>query len=109
MKRGCILLALTVGLTSLAFAGKIYGSLAEAGKPVTQGVKIQVACGANTYDAETDTQGAFSLFVKDKGKCLLKVAYQGQTPSMEINSYDGSVQYDLILEKQDGRYALKRK
>ena len=45
----------------------------------------------------------------DKGKCILKVFYQGQMPSMEVNSYDGSVQYDLILEKQGAQYTLKRK
>jgi hypothetical protein len=39
----------------------------------------------------------------------LKVNYQGQAPTFEINSYEGSVQYDLILERQDGKYTLKRK
>ena len=46
---------------------------------------------------------------QQKRKCALKLSYQGQTPSIEINSYDGSVQYDLILEKQGNQYTLKRK
>jgi hypothetical protein len=45
----------------------------------------------------------------DKGKCALKVYYQGQTPSFEVNSYDNAVQYDLVLEKQGAQYTLKRK
>jgi hypothetical protein len=72
-------------------------------------VRVDVTCGSNNYNSQTDAYGAFSLFAKDTGKCLLKVSYQGQTPSLEINSYDGSVQYDLILEKQGNQYTLKRK
>src|SRR2546425_10650024 len=109
MKRECIFQLLIFGLTAQAFAGKIYGSITEGGKPVSQGVKVQVTCGTNNYDAQTDASGAFSLFATDKGKCLLKVTYQGQMPSIDINSYDGSVQYDLSLEKQGSQYTLKRK
>ena len=109
MKRQCILLLLIFGLASQAFAGKLNGTLTEGGKPVQQGVKVQVTCGSNNYEAQTDAQGAFGLFAMDKGKCVLKVLYQGQMPSIEVNSYDGSVQYDLILEKQGAQYTLKRK
>jgi hypothetical protein len=109
MKRQCILLLLILGLAGQAFAGKFNGTITEGGKPVPQGVKVQVTCGSNNYDAQTDAQGAFSLFAMDKGKCVLKVLYQGQMPSIEVNSYDGSVQYDLILEKQGAQYTLKRK
>jgi hypothetical protein len=109
MRRQCIFLVLILGLAIQAFAGKFYGSITEAGKPVAAGVKVQVTCGTNNYDGQTDAQGAFSVFVPDKGKCMLRVTYQGQTPSMEINSYEGSVQYDLILEKQGAQYTLKRK
>jgi hypothetical protein len=100
---------LILGLTSAAIAGKVYGNKSEGGKPVAQGVKIEVTCGANKYTAETDAGGAYKLFVKDQGKCALQVAYQGQTPSFEINSFEGSVQYDLVLEKQGTQYTLKRK
>jgi hypothetical protein len=109
MKRACVLLLLILGITGAAYAGKIYGSVSEGGKPVEQGVKVEVTCGANNYAAQTDAYGAFKLFVPDKGKCALKVYYQGQTPSFEINSYEGSVQFDLILEKQGAQYTLRRK
>ena len=109
MKRGCTLFIVILGFAAQAFGGKIYGSITEGGKPVAQGVKVEVACGSNNYAAQTDSYGAFNLFATSQGKCTLKVSYQGQTPSIEVNSYEGSVQYDLILEKQGGQYALKRK
>lgn len=92
-----------------AYAGKIYGSITEGGKALPQGVKVEVTCGTNAYSAATDGYGAFNLFATEKGKCALKVLYQGQMPSMEISSFDGAVQYDLILEKQGAQYVLKRK
>ena len=102
-------LLLVLGIVPAALAGNIYGSITEAGKAVPQGVKLEAACGANKYSAETDANGSFKLFAKDQGKCTLRVSYQGQEPVFEINSYEGSVQYDLILEKQGGKYVLKRK
>ena len=45
----------------------------------------------------------------DKGKCSLKVHYQNQMPSLEVTSFESSVQYDLILEKQGTQYTLRRK
>jgi hypothetical protein len=111
MRREYIFLSLllALGFAANAFAGKIYGSVTEGGKPVAQGVKVEVVCGANTYAGQTDAYGAFNVFAKDNGKCQLKVTYQNQAPSIEVNSYDGSVQYDLVLEKQGGQYTLKRK
>ena len=109
MKLKGILFALSMLVASYAFAGKIYGSITEGGKPIAQGVKVDVTCGTSSYSAQTDANGAFNLFATDKGKCMLKVSYQGQSPSIEINSYDNSVQYDLILEKQGAQYSLKRK
>ena len=109
MRRTALLLMLTLGVATFSFAGKIYGGITEGGKPIDKGVKVDVTCGSNTYSAQTDGYGAFNLFAPDQGKCTLKVTYQGQTPSFDVNSYDGSVQYDLILEKVDGKYTLKRK
>ncbi len=109
MKRAFIVLVLMTSIAAQVFAGKVYGSISEGGKPVGQGVKVEVACGSKNYEDQTDEYGAFNLFVSDKGKCILKVSYQSQTPTIEINSYDGSVQYDLVLEKQGNQYTLKRK
>src|SRR5262245_45549053 len=104
MRLKWLLFLLVLGFSLQVCAGKIYGSILEGGKPVAQGIKVDVTCGADTYSAQTDAYGAFNLFAKDKGKCVLKVTYQGQTPSIEVNSYDNSVQYDLVLEKQGTQY-----
>jgi hypothetical protein len=109
MQRACVIALFILGFAAQSFAGKIYGSITEGGKPVAQGVKVDVTCGSNNYSAQTDGYGAFSVFATAQGKCLLKVSYQGQMPSIEVNSFEGSVQYDLILEKQGNQYALKRK
>jgi hypothetical protein len=109
MRETALILLLVAGFSTNAFAGKVYGGITEGGKPVARGVKIDVTCGTNNHSAETDQYGAFNLFVPQQGKCTLKVNYQGQAPTFEINSYEGSVQYDLILEQQDGKYTLKRK
>jgi hypothetical protein len=99
-----------LGLATWGFAGKISGGITEGGKPLAKGVKVDVTCGSNTRSAETDANGAFSVVVPEEGKCTLKVTYQGQAPTFEVTSYEGTVQYDLIMEKQaDGKYTLKRK
>src|SRR5262245_33415810 len=108
MRRAFTLLII-FGLAVPCFAGNIIGTITDSGKPVAQGVKVDIACGDKAFAAQTDANGSFKVFVPEKGKCTLKVSYQGQTPSMEINSYDGSVQYDLLLEKQGAEYSLKRK
>lgn len=109
MKRASLLLLLTLGFASWSFAGKIIASITEDGKPVAKGTKVEITCGTAAHSAETDTYGSFSLVVPEQGKCTLKLTYQGQTPTFEINSYEGSVQYDLVLEKGAGKYTLKRK
>jgi len=110
MKRTALILLMILGLATWSFAGKISGGITEGGKPLAKGVKVDVSCGATTKSAETDANGAFSVVVPEEGKCTLKVSYQGQTPTFEITSYEGTVQYDLIMEKQaDGKYTLKRK
>jgi hypothetical protein len=109
MKRISLILLLILGLATWSFAGRIYGGITEGGKPVAK-AKVDVTCAGMTHSAETDANGAFSMMVSEQGKCTLKLTYQGQSPTFEVTSYEGSVQYDLILEKQaDGKYTLKRK
>ena len=110
MKRTSLTLLLMLVFATWSFAGKITGGITEGGKPIAKGTKVDVICGTMTHSATTDAYGAFSIFVPEMGKCTLKLTYQGQTPGLEITSYEGTVQYDLIVEKQaDGKYALKRK
>lgn len=110
MKRIGLVLLMILGLATWSFAGKISGSISEGGKPLAKGIKVDVSCPATTRAAETDAYGAFSVVIPEEGKCTLKVNYQGQAPTFEVTSYEGTVQFDLIMEKQaDGKYTLKRK
>ena len=103
-----VVLIIIIG-SGIALAGNVYGTITEAGKGISQGSKIAITCGADKYNTETDANGGFKVFVKDQGKCELKLTYQGQTPTFEINSFEGSVQYDLVLEKKGTEYTLRRK
>jgi hypothetical protein len=109
MKRLCLMMLLILGFATWSFAGRIYGGITEGGKPIAK-AKVDVTCAGMTHSAETDANGAYSVMVPEQGKCTLKLTHQGQAPTFEVTSYEGSTQYDLILEKQaDGKYTLKRK
>ena len=108
MKRAILLIFLIVCLSSFGFAGNVHGTITENGKPLPQGVKVEVACGSNNTAATTDAYGAYKMFVADKGKCTLKLSYGGQSPSLEITSFDGAIEYNLLVEKQGDKYTLKR-
>jgi hypothetical protein len=109
MKIAMMVLVVVCVSAAVAFAGNLYGTITEGGKGIAQGSKIEITCGADKFNTETDANGGFKVFVKDQGKCELKLAYQGQSPTTEVNSFEGSVQYDLILEKKGTQYTLRRK
>lgn len=94
---------------STALAGEIFGTISEGDKPVAAGVKVEVTAGNKTYSTETDKFGGYRLFVKEKGKCTLKVSYKDQTPTFAVASFDKSTRYDFLLTQKDGKYTLGRK
>lgn len=98
------LLAITSLFSVTATAGEIFGSISQADKPIAKGTKIEILAGDKTYNAETDENGGYRLFVPEKGKVTLKV-HAGTMPSIEIFSSDHSARYDLVLEAN----SLKRK
>jgi hypothetical protein len=104
-----VLLAFILFASAAALAGEIYGTISEDGKPVSAGVKIEVAAGENLYAAETDKFGAYRVFVEDKGKCILTVYYKEQEPKASIFSYEKATRYDWVLETVEGKLVLKRK
>lgn len=109
MKTIAMLFPLLV-LPSLALAGEIYGGLAEGNRSVGEGVQVEIRCADKAYPSKaTDQYGSYRLYVQEKGKCTLRVHYKEQSPSIEISSYERSVRYDLVLEKKQGRYSLRRK
>lgn len=104
------ILAVALSLVSSStLAGEMFGTISEGGKPVSEGVKVVVAAGEKTYSAETDKFGSYRLFVKEKGKCILKVHFKDQTPSFQVASFEKSTRYDFVLNLKDGKYTLGRK
>jgi hypothetical protein len=92
---------------SLVWAGEIYGSIKEGGKPVKEGVKVEVACAGKTVAGETDKNGAYRLFAEEEGKCTLTVRIGSEAPSIAVDSFEDSARYNLVLEKKDGKYVLR--
>jgi hypothetical protein len=98
---------LFVAAPALVCAGEIYGSIKEGGKPIKEGVKVELACGQKTVAGETDKNGAYRLFAQEEGKCMLTVRIGGEAPSIAVDSFQDSARYNLILEKKDGKYVLR--
>ncbi|RLI00599.1 hypothetical protein DRO38_06185, partial [Candidatus Bathyarchaeota archaeon] len=106
MKMITMLLLFIMLFPSFVFAGEIYGSIRERERSIEPGIKVEIMTARNTYFTETDKYGSYRLYVPEKGKCTLKVHYKQQSPLIEIYSYERSVRYDLVLEKNNGQYSL---
>lgn len=91
----------------LAFGGEIYGSITEGERSVGPGVRVEIITAGKTYPTETDKYGSYRLYVPEKGECTLKVHYKQPSQPIKVYSYEGSVRYDLVLEKKDGHYFLR--
>jgi hypothetical protein len=103
-----VLLAL-VSLSLRVQAGELYGSIADAAKPVGAGIKVEITVAGKSYTAETDRFGAYRIYVKEKGKGVLTVRYKGQSPSADLFSYERSTRYDWVLDTEGGKLTLRRK
>jgi hypothetical protein len=88
-------------------AGEFYGTIKEGGKPVKAATKVEVKCAKGSYGAETDKLGSYRLFVPEQGKCALSVTLGDATPQMSVHSFEDSARYNLIIEKKDGKPALR--
>ena len=117
-QRFALVVLLSCVIPGSAFAGRVFGDIKLAGKPLAAGVavKIERVTGDEkkptlvAADAgATDQYGSYKLMVKDPGKCLLTITYEKQTASLEVFSYKEATRYDLILEKADGKLTLRRK
>ena len=100
------LLCLAIACTT-ALAGEFYGTIREEGKPVKAGAKVEVKCAKGSYGAETDKLGSYRLFVPEQGKCALSVKSGDAAPQMTVHSFEDSTRYNLVLEKKDGKPALR--
>ena len=88
-------------------AGEFHGTIKEGGKPVKAATKVEVKCAKGSYSAETDKLGSYRLFVPEQGKCAFSVKSGDAAPQMTVHSFEDSTRYNLVLEKKDGKPALR--
>jgi len=107
--RTVILFGIVLLCSSLTHAGNIFGTiLGEDKKLVAKGIKVEVTTPKATYTASTDDHGRYSVFIKEAGKFTLKLYYNGQILPTEIRSFSTPTQYNLAVEKIQGKYSLKK-
>jgi len=115
-----LLVLLSCSLPSSAWAGRVFGDIKWGGKPLPAGVPVKItrvlaedgkskSASAPADSTTTDEFGSYKLTVKEPGKCILVILYEKQSASLEVFSYKEATRYDLILEKKDGKLALRRK
>ena len=107
MKRLVVLALMIAAVPAAAVAGEIYGTITEQGKPVKEGLAVTVTCGEKAVKGATDKNGAYRLFAEEEGKCTLALKVGEETPSTAVHSFSDSARYNLVLEKKDGKYALR--
>ncbi len=94
----------------IALGGQVYGKLKEAGRAVSKGIDVTVRCTqGKTYSTKTDRFGSYRVYVREKGRCTLRVEKTGRSWEGHIRSYKDPVRYDFELVKTDKKYVLKRK
>ncbi len=96
-------------MMSVAVAGEIFGTITDAGKPLPEGTKIEVAVAGKSFTGATGKLGTYHVQATEKGKGTLTVYYRDQKPSADIFSFEKATRYDYIVETVDGKFTLKRK
>ena len=106
---------------SNASAGRVFGDIKTAdGKPVAEALRVRIApapaatakpgtAPVAVDSTVTDKFGSYKLTVKDEGKCVLTLVCEKQPVTLEVFSYKEATRYDLVLEKKDGEWSLRRK
>lgn len=106
--RACVSLLLVLH-PGLVFAGEIFGTIRESGKPV-RGAAVNISCPGNRYSGMTDSFGSYRVFIRDKGvKCRLAVNHQGQTAAYDVFSYADPVRYEFEWQQAGGTFRLIRR
>jgi len=102
-----VLLAL-LSLAASAWAGEIYGTIKEGGRPVKQAkVTIKPPKSAE-IEGKTDDFGNYRIVVAETGKCIITVQFNGQSAQGEVQSYTTPVRFNFLLEKTATGSSLKR-
>jgi len=107
MKTTGILLFILLFVPFLSNAGEIYGTIkGNDGKPLTNQV-VQIMKNEKVMaSATTDTNGHFSVTIKEVGKFKLEVVGY-KDASFDVFSSNKSTRYNLLLSKTGDKWILK--
>ena len=107
MKTSGIFILILLLLPILTYAGEIYGTLiGNDGQPLTNQI-VQIMQNDKVMGtAKTDTNGHFTVTIKDVGKFTLKVTGY-KDASIEVFSANKSSRYNLQLKKVGDKWILK--
>ncbi len=107
MKTTRILILILLFVPILSHAGEIYGTIkSDDGKPLTNQVVQIVQNDKVMASATIDTNGYFTVTIKEVGKFKLEVVgYKGA--SFEVFSSNKSTRYNLLMNKTGDKWILK--
>lgn len=107
MKAKRILTLILLFVPILSYAGDIYGTIkGDDGKPLTNQV-VQIKQNDKVIaSATTDTNGYFTVTIKEVGKFTLEVVGYKEA-SFEVFSSNKSTRYNLLMHKAGDKWVLK--
>ncbi len=107
MKTAGMLILILLFIPILSFAGDIYGTIkGDDGKPLTNQVVQIMQNDKVIASATTDTNGYFTVTIKEVGKFKLEVVgYKGA--SFDVFSSNKSTRYNLLMNKAGDKWILK--
>ena len=107
MKTKRILILILLLVPILSYAGEIYGTLkGDDGKPLANKV-VQIKQNEKVMASDTtDTNGYFTVTIKEVGKFKLEVVgYIGA--GCDVFSANSSTRYNLLMNKAGDKWILK--
>lgn len=107
MKTKRIILLILLFVPILSYAGDIYGTIKGAdGKPLTNQVVLIKQNDKVMASDTTDTNGYFTVTIKEVGKFKLEVVGYKEA-SFEVFSSNKSTRYNLLMNKAGDKWVLK--
>jgi hypothetical protein len=107
MKAKRIVMLILLFVPILAYAGEIYGTIkGDDGKPLASQV-VQIKLNDKIVASDTtDTNGYFTVTIKEVGKFRLEVVGYKEA-GFEVFSSNKSTRYNLLMTKAGEKWILK--
>ena len=107
MRTKGVLFLVLLFVSTLSFAGEIYGTIkGDDGKPLTGKVIQILQADKVVASATTDANGYFTVTIKEVGKFNLEVVGY-KDAIFEVFSSNKSTRYNLLMNKAGDKWILK--